>query len=230
MSYQVGLTLVSRNAKTGPIPVSTTTKETCPIVCPLIKGCYGKYGPLNIFWNKISSKTFGMKWDEFCKAINKLRPGTLWRHNQVGDLPGTQETVDREALSLLVKANKRKRGFTFTHYDVISNDSNRESIKAANEDGFTINLSANNLAHADSLLGSNCGPVVTILPKSVRGKSDIYTPNGNRVVVCPATYKDDVTCESCALCQKVTRKVIVGFPSHGVATKIVDSVANNLAS
>ena len=40
------------------------------------------------------------------------------------------------------------------------------------------------------------------------------TPDGRRVVVCPATYRDDVNCKSCGLCQKA-RDVIVGFPAHG---------------
>jgi hypothetical protein len=52
MTYQVALTLVSRNAKTGPIPVSTTTRETCPDVCPFRKdnegGCYAEGGPIRM--------------------------------------------------------------------------------------------------------------------------------------------------------------------------------------
>ena len=30
-TYQAALTLRSRNSKTGPIPVSTTSRNTCPI-------------------------------------------------------------------------------------------------------------------------------------------------------------------------------------------------------
>ena len=33
--YRAALTMRSRNVKTGPIPVSTTTEATCPEACPL---------------------------------------------------------------------------------------------------------------------------------------------------------------------------------------------------
>jgi hypothetical protein len=44
------------------------------------------------------------------------------------------------------------------------------------------------------------------------------TPAGRKVVVCPATQRDDVSCATCALCAR-QRDVIVGFPAHGVAKK-----------
>ncbi len=50
MSY-VHLTSKSSNAKTGPIPVSTSTAAWCPDSCPLKgAGCYGNGGPLAIQW------------------------------------------------------------------------------------------------------------------------------------------------------------------------------------
>ena len=136
------------------------------------------------------------------------------------------DEIDASALAKLVKANKGKRGFTYTHYNVISNSHNRETVKAANDGGFTINLSANNLSHADALIKANCGPVVTLLPSAIQGNRKLTTPNGNIVVVCPATYRDDVTCYSCELCAIRSRKVIVGFPAHGIQKKKADKVQN----
>ena len=39
-------------------------------------------------------------------------------------------------------------------------------IKEANQNGFTVDLSANNLAHADKLKALNIAPVVVVLPST----------------------------------------------------------------
>jgi hypothetical protein len=97
------------------------------------------------------------------------------------------------------------------------------SIAAANADGFTINLSANNLAHADELAALDIGPVAVVLPAGFDGRHT-QTPAGRRVAQCPATYRD-TTCADCGLCAKRDRKVIVGFPAHGVHKRKADAVA-----
>jgi hypothetical protein len=223
--YQVALTMKSRNEKTGPIPVSTTTFATCPDVCPLREnGCYAGNGPLFMFWQKVTDGNTGTLWADFVDQIRKLKPGTLWRHNQAGDLPGNRINIDGGALAALVVANEGKRGFTYTHYDVTRNEKNRAIVKSANENGFTINLSANNLKHADALAETKVGPVVVVLPSSVSGPAKITTPQGRKVTVCPATYRDDVTCKSCGLCA-LQRETIVGFPAHGVQKKRADKIA-----
>ena len=44
--HNVHLTLKSANAKTGPIPVSVTSDDSCPKSCPFNDGaCYAKSGP-----------------------------------------------------------------------------------------------------------------------------------------------------------------------------------------
>lgn len=225
MTYQVALTLKSRNEKTGPIPVSTTTFETCPDACPLREnGCYAGNGPLFMFWQKVTDKNTGDAWPAFVAKIRDLKPGTLWRHNQAGDLPGNRVNIDAGAFTALVIANEGKRGFTYTHYDVIRNEKNRDIVAHANAKGFTVNLSANNLKHADALAETKAGPVVVVLPSSVSGPEKITTPNGRKVTVCPATYRDDVTCKSCGLCA-LQRDTIVGFPAHGVQKKRADKIA-----
>jgi len=47
---------------------------------------------------------------------------------------------------------------------------------------------------------------------------------GNKVTVCPATYKDNVTCNSCRLCQKANRSTVVGFPVHGAKKKTAELI------
>jgi hypothetical protein len=100
---------------------------------------------------------------------------------------------------------------------------NAALVKKANANGFTINLSANNLDHADALANLDVGPVVTILPTNARGP--ITTPQGRRVVVCPAVTNEATSCATCQLCQREDRKTIVGFPAHGVHKRKADAIA-----
>lgn len=219
---RVQLTRVSSNKKTGPIPVSLTTEDTCPDICPLKhKGCYASLGHILIHWKR-AEKT-GMSWSEFCQEILSLPVGQLWRHNQAGDLPGKNSDIDVKKLTLLVKANLGKKGFTYTHKPI--NKKNGEAIKYANDNGFTINLSANNLRHADELAKKNVGPVVSLLPADQ--KTNCLTPEGRRVIVCPAVTKVNTNCMTCKLCANSKRSVIIGFPAHGVAKKKVNEIAKN---
>ena len=212
------LTLKSLNVKTGPIPVSTSSAATCPPSCPFnnSQGCYAGSGPLALHWAKVTTGERGNQFEEFLDKIQALPNGQLWRHNQAGDLPGNGIEIDGAALGDLVKVNFNKRGFTYTHYDPSIGD-NAKYIKGANQFGFTVNLSANTPAHADELSALNIGPVVTVLPGDQVENS--YTPAGRKIVVCPATIRDDVSCSTCKLCAVSNREVIIGFPVHGTQKK-----------
>ena len=213
---QVHLTLKSANVKTGPIPVSTTEKASCPPDCAMRAGCYADSGPLALHWRAVSEGKRGTDWAGFTAAIAALPDGQLWRHNQAGDLPVAGGTVDPVALGQLVAANTGKRGFTYSHHrDAQSID----WIRHANAWGFTVNLSANDLADADTLADFDAGPVVVVLPSDQ--SANTKTPSGRTVVVCPATQRDDVSCASCQLCQR-QRSAIVGFPAHGTKKRVID--------
>ncbi len=218
----VNLNLKSGNEKTGPIPVSTTSNETCPDTCPFMhNGCYAENFRLGAFWRKVSDGAAGVPWSEFIAQVAAMPDnayGNIWRHNQAGDLPGVNTTLDTGKLAELVKANAEAgmRGFTYTHKP-LRRPAERKAVADANANGFTINLSGNSPAHADTLADLQIGPVVTVLPDTVQGNVDLHTPAGRRIVVCPATYRDDITCASCQLCQRAERKTIVGFPAHGQA-------------
>lgn len=225
---RVRLTLKSGNTKVGPIPVSTTTEATCPDACPMkAKGCYAKSGPLALVWRGVTEGTHGNNWAGFVAQIASLPSGQLWRHNQAGDLPGVNNTLDRKALATLVSANKGKRGFTYTHKP-LTTARDRDAIRRANARGFTVNLSADNLREADSLADLGIAPVVVILDAESGVRHDVTTPAGRTVATCPATYRDDITCASCQLCQRVERKVIVGFPAHGTGAKTVRAIAKGI--
>lgn len=242
MSYNVAFTRRSRNSKTGPIPVTTTTRRTCSKTCPFANGggCYAEIGPLGMFWSKVDDGRAGGSWDDMCAEVAALPEEQLWRHNQGGDMPGDGVRIDAEATAKLVAANRDRRGYTYCHYE--PSEHNLAVIRAANEAGFTINLSGNNPAHADTLADTGAGPVVTVLPTETGRKADrrgnwtetvaeyrarvprLATPAGRTIVVCPATYRDDVNCMTCGLCQR-QRSTVVGFPAHGVSAKRADAVA-----
>jgi hypothetical protein len=226
----IHFTRSSSNAKTGPIPVSTSSANTCPDVCPLRgSGCYAETGPVSWHWKKVSKGLRGGTHAELLHHVQSLPKGQLWRHNAAGDLMTLQgkhrSFIDVDALQALTKANTGRKGFTYTHHDMHDTSArtwNREVVAIANNNGFTINLSANDLDHADMLADLNVGPVVTIMPE---GSPKVqHTAKGRTVVQCPATYNDAITCANCGICQVATRKVIIGFPVHGVRKKAAKTV------
>lgn len=217
---KVNLVRVSANKKTGPIPVSYTTPESCPDACSLKKnGCYADNGPVHYAWRKAESH--GVEWQEFCDKVVALPKNQLWRHNVAGDLPGQNNTIDTEAMRELIKANKGKRGFTYTHYPM-SNEGNRKALALANAHGFTVNVSSETYTEADQAINYGVAPVVVL--QEIDAPKVSFTPQGNKVVTCPATYMDSVTCQSCELCYNISRRVIVGFPAHGVSKRKVINI------
>jgi hypothetical protein len=212
--------------------VTTSPRATCPFACPLRRSastplaaaCYAEHGALGGFvWTLLDRlpvggtfqngniKVYGF--DELLFAIRSLPTGSLWRHNVAGDLTSNNRTtVDPVALKLITEANTGRRGFTFTHFDVLTNLANREAIRSANANGFTINLSANSLAHADQLADLGIAPVTVLLPSHL--EANTTTPKGRPVAICPTYTTEGVTCATCGLCAR-QRSTIVGFPAIG---------------
>jgi hypothetical protein len=156
-------------------------------------------------------------------------------------------------LGELVAANADKHVIVFTHRPVLGEDpiavENRWLISAAVKAGFTINLSADNPAYADTLAELGIAPVVTVLTRDyarrairhrfkrqrdqwaetisewrVRTASlPRHTPAGRRIAICPATYSD-ATCKSCGACARV-RDAVIGFPAHGAWRKVETAMA-----
>jgi hypothetical protein len=185
--------------------------------------CYAQTGPLALHWAKVSDGRRGTDWQEFCETIASLPDGQVWRHNQAGDLPSDGETIDADALALLVEANAGRRGFTYTHHR--PEGDNAFAIASANALGFTVNLSADSVQDADALADLGIAPVVCVLP--IDQTENTKTPAGRTVVVCPATQRDDVSCATCQLCQR-QRSTIVGFPAHGTQAKKADAIARRV--
>jgi len=134
----------SQNRKTGPIPQTYTSRDSCPPSCGHYETtCYGEDYYTRLAWGRTKLDIAGL-----VAAIGRLPKGQLWRHNVAGDLPGAGELVDPVELGQIVHANRGRKGFTYTHKH------SPEAIywsKAATAWGFTVNLSADNLTQADAL-------------------------------------------------------------------------------
>lgn len=220
MNYH--LTTQSGNVKTGPIPVSTSSATTCPTACPLRNGgCYARGGPLGMHWRAVTEGKRGVTFAEFIEQVRELPLGTLWRHNQAGDLPGTGNRIDGAKLRELTAANRLRRGWTYTHKPM--SPANAAAVREANAGGFAVNLPANNLTHADELSALGVGPVVVVLPSD--SAPTVYTPAGRKVIVCPAQQREGITCADCGLCARRDRSVIVGFLAHGSARRAAERIA-----
>lgn len=227
-SIRVALKLVSENRKTGPMPVTDSSRPSCPRTCPLYEhGCYGEFGNTLVHWRRLSEGLRGDDWETFCAKTRKIPYGQTWRHNVVGDLPSEDRVhINRDALTMLVQSQRGSHGFTFTHYSPWE-DGNAGIIRYANENGFTINLSANNLADADAKAALGIAPAAMVLP--IKTERVSYTPAGRKILQCPATYRKDVTCSTCRICSWAKPdRAIIGFPAHGTAKRKAEAIALGL--
>ncbi len=127
----------------------------------------------------------------------------------------------------LVRANDGRRGFTYTHRP-LRTPAEQHAVRSANDRGFTINLSADNVAEADELAALNIGPVVVTLAHNESAPD--MTPAGRPIVICPAVLcevdgREPMTCARCQLCENRQRKCIVAFPTHGAAKNVAAAAA-----
>lgn len=239
------ITPMSRNVKTGPIMVTTSDMQSCPSSCPLkANGCYAEHGPLGYLWRGLSATAPGASFKngsgrgmvkgiaDLVSAIGKHARNSLWRHNQAGDLyADASGAIDTGSLIAIVDANAaaNARGFTYTHRPVLGNSTiparNRGAIQGANDRGFVINLSGNNLAHADKLAALAIAPVVAVVPRDAT--LPLRTPAGRPVQICPAQTQDGMNCQQCGMCALADRDFIIGFLAHGAAVKKADAVAQS---
>ena len=203
------------NSKTA-IPTTRSWRGTCPSSCPLMgKGCYAENYPMVLHWNKLT--TGGIAYADLLDEISRLKRGTLWRHNDAGDLLGSGDTIDLTALVALVDANRGRRGFTYTHWDWWKN---RKELKWANMQGFTINVSVSSRSEAKAAYIE--GLPVALVADQVGAVED---HEGIRYVVCPAQTKG-WTCKDCGLCAVADREYVIVFRPHGTKKKALITSLN----
>lgn len=218
------LTRISHNAKTGPIPVVTASKDTCPSSCSLKgAGCYAETGPLALHWARVDKS--GLSFSELATRIKALPRRTLWRYGQAGDLPNSEAEIRQLAV-----ASAKTKPIIYTH----KHDPKTLLVLKELAPSFNVNLSADNLDQADELAATGL-PVVVVLSKTYQKATDetlrqfrdrvggltLKTKAGHPVAICPATYLD-TNCATCQVCASPrTGGTIIGFPAHGTRKRAV---------
>lgn len=214
----------SKLSQPGQVPVacSYTERSSCAPSCALRAvadggdgSCYASAGfRTRMAWQRADS---GLEWDAFLRAVEELPAGWLFRHDVAGDLPHNGGRIDPEAMAGLVEAAAKVRGWTYTHH--VMTPENIDTVRAANKAGFTVNLSADSLEHADRLRATGAGPVVVTVPADHPAVS--ATPDGMKVIVCLAQQRDNASCASCKLCLKAERSFAVAFRAHGTMARVL---------
>ena len=107
-SDKVRFTRISRNRKTGYIPVTTSEEASCPSSCPLKDKniCYAKKGKMKMTWqevktgiNKRWNKPFNNDYDSLLKEIRRLPVG------QYGDIIKLAILLTMAIMKLLILIN-----------------------------------------------------------------------------------------------------------------------------
>ena len=213
-------TRISSNMKLGPMSVTMTDKRSCPDTCSYRSGggCYAGNFPLGLHWAKLDSD--GLSVSDLAYRLKDLPKHSKCRVNQAGDFHHNNGEIDVEDLGLIVEASQRIDVISYTHHRP-NIGKNHDTILAANNAGFTINLSAESLVEADALADLAIGPVVVAVPRGTPKVS--FTPKGRQVTMCPAVYSD-MTCDRCMICAKPGRKTVIAFEAHGATKARVEKV------
>lgn len=208
------LSRVSSNKKTGPIAVTTTSKNSCSVNCGMRKVCYAASGPLALHWNAVSNGSRSSEWRKHLSDLASLPYGSPLRLNQAGDLvasaSGRLSRAFLNGLLAVVKA-RRLQAWSYTHHDHTLGD-NGQLLRRANREGLRINVSTETEESADRAIASGLPAVLAVSSEETR--TVWRTPARNLVKVCPAQLRD-TDCNRCMLCHKRGSKVIIAFLAHG---------------
>ena len=212
MSRKVHWVSVSKDSKTGEVPVSYSPKETCPDSCSLKEGgCYawGLYY-LKSLGNKISNGKIEPR--SLTDALNKIKStAKIARHrvagDTVGDVPGTIEECE-----IIESAGLINIGYT---HNWKSNEA--QPLKKY--------FRASCQTASDVLEARKMGWAATLIVPSGTGKK-VRLPNGEMAYKCPARHgvvgQKDITCNTCTLCKvsDSTSNKTVMFEVHGNAATL----------
>jgi hypothetical protein len=216
------LSRVSSNKKTGPIPVTTTSRNSCPPTCAMRPACYAMTGPLALHWDKVSNGERGKSWRDHLADLATLPVFSPLRLNQSGDIPHSGGRISRRYLVALLQVIKRRKlqAWTYTHHDLAKGE-NAELLRRAFRSGLTINVSTETVEAADAAIAAGLPATITV--PSTEERTTWRTPERNLVMVCPAQRRE-TDCSQCMLCHKRGKRVIVAFTAHGTRKKKADQL------
>jgi len=226
------LSTKSSNKKLGGLPASTTSADSCPLTCGLYHVCYAKKGPQSWHWSKVNKGTRGTDWPSFLSQIEKLKPGSLFRHNVSGDLPtingGLLDVVKLDQLQCATtNANVGLYTYTHWHTDKTFGKTNVDTIKRFSQPSFVINVSTESVDNALFYREIGCDVVLTnttvfeFAVESIQKKQGLLKicsvenlDESVNVIPCPEQYTDNATCKTCKLCSRYNRDYIIAFKEH----------------
>lgn len=220
----------AKNKKVGRIPIVQAPQSTCWDRCPFKRVCYGEAFPLCLHWAKVETR--GQPLSVVCNRLLQLAP-PRWRYGDVGDLPGKNGKISPRGLRQLVRANNGRDGWCYTHKPLTKE--NRNLIRWAISQGFTINISSEGWRRADLLSVAGVGPVFTVLPHNQidHNWKRSSTPEGRTILRCPAERSEHITCATCGgskgpLCARADRDFIIGVSTHGTFRNRVASIVGEI--
>ena len=140
---------------------------------------------------------------------------------------------------MCIRARSDAKGYTYSHHKL--NTHNKEALKYATKNGFTINSSTETYSQADDVINQGLN-AVTIIPSTdesivpycsledhkvyYRQVKQLKTPEGRRIKICPAQTCVPTKCETCGLCSHQERNYPIGFIAHGNKVKTVNDILN----
>jgi len=206
----------SHNKKTGAMPVTSTSSNSCPLTCGLYNDCYGKSSYTRIQWDKLDKK--GIDFNQLINLINSLRKNSPIRFNVVGDLVNNDGIVDSTKLIKLANTVKNRAldMIIYTHLELCY--LNVKAFQLAFSKGLNINISCETIEKAKKALNYGLNSVI-VLPMGSINK--VLKIDDLIIVRCPNEYNSKIQCVNCMLCSKdrIKKRVVVAFTAHSTTKK-----------
>ena len=201
----------SKNKKTGDIPQTYSTGDTCPVSCFFKKtgACYAAGYPTCLHWQVGYGQWLTI--DQLKKELRqKVVPNALIRHNIAGDIAvaGTSQ-IDTVLLSNLTKAFNGFKAYTYTHCPPTKD--NLKAVKKANKAGFVVSFSCEKMEDVKKIHKADL-PAVLAVASMAKNKRVI---DGITLIKCPNSCDSRIKCRDCKKCADPARKSIIVFPCHG---------------
>lgn len=207
-------TLVVRdtsNAKTGRMAATYRTSGTCPSTCPLREsGCYAR-GRIFGIPSRLGSEDDG-QYRAVRDLAGSVPAGGMIRANVSGDVLSDDGAPDRaylSALSDVARARPDVGVYGYTHA--------WRTLGQGDAGGAILNASCESRTDLETAIAAGWPTVVTATDPGdpIIGS----TIGGRRVVVCPAQSREGITCATCRLCARASRRSTVAFIVHGSGAK-----------
>lgn len=203
----------SADRKTGKVSATYAPFASCPTTCPLqANGCYAGNGKVAIVMRRLGEEAAARNAtpreiaEAEAAAIRGLTGKRALRLHVGGDCADeeTASIVATAAEEYSAKHGAKVWGYTHAWAGVARTAWRNVSMLA----------SVHTVTAAKLALKRGYTPAIVIKEHA----SKAYTVDGLKVIPCPATIRDDITCEKCKLCW-TSRNAAVGFPAHGAQTR-----------